>query len=198
MVGSSALRRCFLSWQILEIIWMASLDQVWSCQMTSVDWDESHAKCPAQLCMNSGRDVKRFLGNSILTSVLWCLGTWLWYFYTMHTGSLRFTLPSGLRWLWWKQIGLPEELIKSPVWGCCYMTGSGRSPSPCSCKDLHEDATRGVFSETMTKRREIIFPVMVNCYDINERGWDLMWLLTFLLERDLVCSVRCWYRKAQH
>lgn len=43
----------------------------------------------------------------------------------------------------------------------------------------------GVFSETVTKRREIIFPAMVDCYDINEMGWDLMWLLTFLLGKRL-------------
>lgn len=117
-------------------------------------------------------------------------------FFAMHTGSLRSTLPSGLRSLWWEQVspsaGLKTPLFEDAVTRIRLITESlfpqrppGRS---CPCRAL---------SETGTKRREIVFQNTVNFYDTNEMCWDLTWLQTVLLEKrpDQFCEDRCWYRQ---
>lgn len=124
--------------------------------MSSVDWDESHAKTPAHVCMNNGKDVKRSLGNSILTSALWCLGMWVWFFFLLcmlgawGPHCLHNSDPcDGNKWVC--LLGSRPHCLRM------LLPGYGWSLSPCSHKDLWEDLAHGELLVRQGQKGERLF-----------------------------------------
>lgn len=128
-------------------------------------------------------EVKRSLGNSIPTSGLWYLRMWPRYFYTICAWALYCLWGSdccgGNKQIsgCWAQKALFGDALT--------MTGSGRPLSWCSYKKSVRRKTSLMWSswwDRSKKEKNIASPMMGNCYDINDKRWDLMWPQTVLTE----------------